>query len=390
LVRNPYISILVPTKNEELTVGKFIDWCNQGFDASKVIGEIILADSSDDRTPEIALAMGARVVRVVKPGLGAAYAEAIPYTRGQIIILGDADCTYDFREIQNFIDAIEKGADFVIGSRFKGNMEKGAMPLHHKYFGSPITTMFFDFVHGVKYSDIHSGMRALTRDTLIQLSPKESGWQYASEMLARANHLRIKTIEIPIDFLKAPNERLSHLKRGGWKLPFVEGIATLMTTIKYAADRVLKFIGIVLFFPSTALTCFLATGPITTSTFKLALGAQMIGLGAAAVGIICLLLADFSKFIYRLKSLTDVDANRLSNKLKKSFNILILTVWIFLFYLVSYSLRITSEVYILPKSYQYPEYLIAPLVLILVWSVMTVPIYSLKSFLANWSTRNEN
>lgn len=388
MVPDPYITILVPTKNEELTVEKFIEWCKQGFEKSNIIGEILLADISDDRTAEIALAKGAKVIRVKNPGLGLAYAEAIPYTKGKIIILGDADCTYDFREIQIFIDAIEKGADFVIGSRFKGKIEKGAMPIHHRYFGSPLTTLFFDIVHGVKYSDIHSGMRALTRDTLFLLSPRESGWQYASEMLARAKHLKINTLEVPINFLKAPNQRLSHLKRGGWKLPFVEGIATLATTMKYAADRVLKFIGTLILIPSAALIFFLSFGPITTPTFGFALGAQMLGLGAGSVGIICLLLADFSKFLYRLESLTEFEARKINNNLRRYFNTSIILVSTFLVYIISYSAKVTTSINIFPSRYPYPEYLIAPLTLILVWSVMSVAIYSLKSFLADRSPRN--
>jgi len=133
-------TIVVPSLNEELTVGEFVDWCKEGLARAGVRGQILIVDSSSDRTPEIVLAHGGEVLRTPKRGLGRAYIDATKYIRGQWIIMGDADLTYDFRELSPFIEAFRSGAEFVMGSRFHGSIEKGAMPGLHRYFGTPLTT----------------------------------------------------------------------------------------------------------------------------------------------------------------------------------------------------------------------------------------------------------
>ena len=119
-MKNIDVSVVVPTKNEEVTAKLFIDWCKEGFAKSKVEGEIIFLDSSSDRTPEIAIQNGARVIKVSKPGLGSAYKIGQGEAAGKWVILGDADCTYHFLEISDFIEALNNGNDFVMGNRFTG------------------------------------------------------------------------------------------------------------------------------------------------------------------------------------------------------------------------------------------------------------------------------
>ncbi|MEI7624419.1 MAG: glycosyltransferase family 2 protein, partial [Actinomycetes bacterium] len=123
---DPELSIVIPAMDEELTISDFLAWCREGLQRSGVRGEILIVDSSADRTPELALAQGARVLRVPKRGLGRAYIDAIPYIRGQWVLMGDADCTYDFRQLGEFVEALRSSSDFVMGSRWKGSIEKGA------------------------------------------------------------------------------------------------------------------------------------------------------------------------------------------------------------------------------------------------------------------------
>lgn len=134
---NPEVSVLIPTKNEEITIEKFINWVHEGFENAGVFGEIVLADSSTDKTAELAEKLGAKVVKVNRSGLGLAYRMAIPHLRGKYVLVGDADCTYDFRNIRPFLNALRMGDEFVMGSRFKGFIEKKSMPPHHRYFGTP-------------------------------------------------------------------------------------------------------------------------------------------------------------------------------------------------------------------------------------------------------------
>ncbi|TMB91008.1 MAG: glycosyltransferase family 2 protein, partial [Chloroflexi bacterium] len=119
-VADPDVSIVIPALNEELTVSDFVAWCRLGLKDAGVAGEVIIVDSSSDRTTELALAAGARVLRVPKRGLGRAYIDAIPYIRGRWVLMGDADCTYDFRQLSGFVEKFQAGYEFIMGSRWKG------------------------------------------------------------------------------------------------------------------------------------------------------------------------------------------------------------------------------------------------------------------------------
>ena len=122
------LSIVIPAMNEEITVGEFMEWCKEGVQRAGVSGQILIVDSSTDNTPAIVLEHGGEVLRTPKRGVGRAYLDAIPYIRGKWILMGDADLTYDFREIAPFVEEFRKGAGFIMGSRFRGSIEKGAMP----------------------------------------------------------------------------------------------------------------------------------------------------------------------------------------------------------------------------------------------------------------------
>jgi len=131
-VGRPEISVVIPALNEELTIGDFVDWCQEGFARAGVSGEILIVDSGTDRTAEIALAHGARVLKTPKRGLGRAYIDALPFVRSEYVLMGDADCTYDFRELGVFVDKFRAGFEFVMGSRFRGYIEPGSMPPLHR------------------------------------------------------------------------------------------------------------------------------------------------------------------------------------------------------------------------------------------------------------------
>jgi glycosyltransferase involved in cell wall biosynthesis len=219
------IAIVVPSLNEELTIGLFVDWCIEGLkNAGVTNGQILIIDSSTDRTPEIAEQHGAEVLRVPKRGLGRAYIDAIPNIRGNYVIMGDCDLTYDFRELSAFLEKFNEGYEFIMGSRFKGSIEKGAMPFLHQYFGTPVTTWFLNQFFNTHYSDIHCGMRGLTKDALLRMDLHSQSWQYASEMIIKAKHLGLRSTEVPISFYIAPEGRESHLKRIGWYSSWYAGM----------------------------------------------------------------------------------------------------------------------------------------------------------------------
>ena len=218
-VAEPELSIVIPALNEELTVGEFVDWCKQGLAQAGIAGEILIVDSSQDRTTEIALEHGARVLKTPKRGLGRAYIDALPYVRGRYILMGDADCTYDFRQLAPFVERFHEGFEYVMGSRWQGSIEPGSMPPLHRYLGTPLTTWILNRVFGSQFTDIHCGMRGITRDALARMDLQSESWEYASEMVLKSVQMELRTAEVPVTFLKDRDGRVSHHKRDGWLSP---------------------------------------------------------------------------------------------------------------------------------------------------------------------------
>jgi glycosyltransferase involved in cell wall biosynthesis len=312
----PEVSIVVPCLNEEVTVGEFVDWCFEGLTEAGVNGEVLIVDSSTDRSPAIAAEHGARVIPVPLRGLGRAYIDALPHVRGQIVILGDCDLTYDFRELRGFIDAIRDGNDFVMGTRTRGDIEPGAMPALHRYFGSPATTLMFNVIYGTRFSDIHCGMRALTRDAFERLELESNGWEYASEMILKARRLGLRTTEVPVRFWKDREGRESHLKRGGWKTPWIAGWQSLRVMFLYAPDFFLLWPGAVLMILGTALCASLSAGPFHALGVGFDLHWMLFGVVFATVGYGAVQLALLARVFYdfdpgvTLKVLSVVSYNR--------------------------------------------------------------------------------
>jgi glycosyltransferase involved in cell wall biosynthesis len=284
-VADPEVTILIPAVNEELTVGDFVAWCHEGLEAAGVVGEILIVDSSTDETAQIAVAGGARVLRTPKRGLGRAYIDAIPYVRGRYVVMGDADCTYDFRKVGLFVAALRDGCEFAMGSRWLGSIERGAMPWLHQYFGTPVTTWALNVLFGSKFSDIHCGMRGITRDALVRMGLVSQSWEYASEMVLKSVRMQLRTVEVPVTFLKDREGRLSHHKRSGWFSPFAAAWINLRAMFIHGAEFFLFKPGVVLLALGLILTLPLSFGPITIGRITFGLYFMLVGLTLAVVGL---------------------------------------------------------------------------------------------------------
>ena len=283
-VAQPELSIVIPTLNERITIVDFLGWCKEGLAKAGVAGEILIVDSSEDETPWLAVANGARVLRTPKRGLGRAYIDAVPYIRGKYVLMGDADCTYDFRDIKGFVEAFRAGHEYVMGSRFKGYIEPGSMPKLHQYFGTPVTTAMLNVLYSTRFSDIHCGMRGITRDALNRIELESQSWQYASEMVLKSVCLGLDTTEVPVRFLKDKEGRLSHMKRNGWLEPWRAGWINLRSMLTYGADffllrpgRVVLAIGLMIILAGAG---GLRLGPIAFSIYW-----SLLGLTLAVVGL---------------------------------------------------------------------------------------------------------
>src|SRR6202047_1060379 len=282
---DPEVTILVPALDEELTSGRFIDWCHEGIRGSGARVEILIVDSSTDRTAEIAVAKGARVLKTPRRGLGRAYIDAVPHVRGRLVIMGDADCTYDFRVIKPYIDAYRAGAEFVMGSRLKGTIASGAMPGLHRYFGTPLTTFILNLMFGSRFSDIHCGMRGLTRDALTRMDLRSQGWEYAAEMVLKSVHMGLVTMEVAINFLKNPEGRLSHMKRRGWREPWRAGWMNLRAMLTYGVNFFLLKPGFALLAFGLMLLVPLSFGPFSIGPVGFSLNTMLLAMAVAALGL---------------------------------------------------------------------------------------------------------
>ena len=295
------VSIVVPSLNEEITVGEFVEWCKEGLKRANVSGQILIVDSSTDRTPEIVLAHGGEVLRTPKRGLGRAYIDAASYIRGKWIIMGDADLTYDFRELTPFVEAFRKGAEFVMGSRFRGSIEKGAMPGLHRYFGTPLTTWILNRIYRSRYSDIHCGMRGLTRSALERIDLKSQSWEYASEMVLKAARLNLATAEVPVKFYKDREGRFSHHRRMGWLSPWIAGWLNLKVMLVYTPDSFLLKPGILLTVIGAVISAALAMGPLTLGGVGFSLYWMLFGVTCVTLGYSSIQIGVLARVMHGLR-----------------------------------------------------------------------------------------
>jgi glycosyltransferase involved in cell wall biosynthesis len=297
-VAEPEFSIVIPALNEELTIADFVAWCHEGMRKAGVRGEILIIDSGGDRTTEIALANGARVLKTPKRGLGRAYQDALPYIRGKYAILGDCDCTYDFRELVPFVEKFRGGAEFIMGSRFRGYIEPGSMPALHRYLGTPVTTFILNVIFSSHFSDIHCGMRGITKDALARMDLQSQSWEYASEMVLKSVHMGLRTDEVPIRFLKDRDGRLSHHKRSGWFSPWHAAWINLRAMFVYGADFFLFKPGLLLLALGLLLTLPLSFGPITLGPITFSLHWMLLGVSLSILGLQCVYMGIMSQVFF--------------------------------------------------------------------------------------------
>ena len=281
----PEVSIVIPALNEQITIAEFIAWCREGLAAANVEGEILIIDSSSDATGEIALAAGARVLKAPKRGLGRAYIDAIPFIRGKYVIMGDCDCTYDFRELAEFTSRFRQGYEFVMGSRFRGFIEDGSMPALHRYFGTPGTTWILNVLYATHFSDIHCGMRGISRRALLRMDLLSQSWEYASEMVLKSVRMELKTAEVPVRFYKDRDGRLSHHKRMGWLSPWHAAWINLKAMFVYGADFFVFRPGLALLSLGLALTLPLSFGPVTVGPITFSLYWMLVGFAISLLGL---------------------------------------------------------------------------------------------------------
>jgi glycosyltransferase involved in cell wall biosynthesis len=210
----PQISVVIPCLDEEEAVGTVVEQAWKGIEESGRTGEVIVVDNgSTDSSAAVAAAAGATVVHEPRRGYGRAYLTGIANTRGDYLVMADADGTYPVERLGDFVDALEAGNELVLGSRFQGTIHSGAMPWSHRWLGNPILTGMLNRLFGIRVSDAHCGMRAVRRSALRRLDLHSTGMEFASEMVFKAFRRNLTVGEIPIDYFPRTGE--SKLSRYG-------------------------------------------------------------------------------------------------------------------------------------------------------------------------------
>jgi glycosyltransferase involved in cell wall biosynthesis len=213
----PLVSVVIPCLNEAENIVECVVKAREALERNAIPGEVVVADNdSDDGSRELAQAAGARVVHEPRRGYGSAYLAGFGAARGEFIVMGDADLTYDFDEIPRFLAELQDGADMVIGDRMK-NIHPGAMPWLHRYVGNPLLSGFLNLLFRTGISDAHCGMRAVRTSKLSQLDLRTTGMEFASEMVIRAAKEDLDIRQFPIEYHPRGGESKLSSFRDGWR-----------------------------------------------------------------------------------------------------------------------------------------------------------------------------
>ncbi len=214
------LTILMPCLNEAETLAACIRKANAFLKRENIKGEILIADNgSMDGSQEIARSCGARVIDARAKGYGAALQAGLENARGTYVIMGDADDSYDFSNLTPFVEKLREGYDLVMGNRFTGGIEKGAMPFSHRYIGNPVLSWLGRILYHCNIRDFHCGLRGCRTDAVKGLHLRAPGMEYASEMVIATVTHNLKIAQVPTTLSRDGRSRRPHLRalRDGWR-----------------------------------------------------------------------------------------------------------------------------------------------------------------------------
>jgi glycosyltransferase involved in cell wall biosynthesis len=269
------LSIIMPCLNEAETLATCIGKARDYLERHKIAGEVLIADNgSSDGSQEIATNSGARVVPIPERGYGSALRGGIAAAKGQYIIMGDADDSYDFTNLSPFLEKLRQGYDLVMGNRFQGGIKPGAMPVLHKHLGNPVLTWLGRLFFGSPCGDFHCGLRGFSKQAIKQLNLRTTGMEFASEMVVKASLYGLKITEVPTTLSPDGRSRPPHLKtwRDGWR--------HLRFLLMYSPRWLFLYPGLALMFLGFVATIWFMTQPrvhtLLYSATALIIGFQIV------------------------------------------------------------------------------------------------------------------
>jgi glycosyltransferase involved in cell wall biosynthesis len=220
LAEPPELSVVLPCLNESETVGTCVRKAFQALRANGIRGEVIVADNgSTDGSQDVARSEGARVIHVPEKGYGSALRGGIREAGGEYVLMADSDDSYDMSHLPRFVEELRAGADLVMGNRFRGGIERNAMPFLHRYLGNPVLTRLGRLFFRCDCGDFHCGMRAFQKQAVERMDLRSTGMEFASEMVVKASLLRLSITEVQTTLSPDGRSRPPHLRtwRDGWR-----------------------------------------------------------------------------------------------------------------------------------------------------------------------------
>lgn len=308
---NEPLSIVMPCLNEEKTLPICIDKAFSFLASNNIEGEIIIADNgSTDASVQIAESKGARVIHVKEKGYGSALRSGIEAAKYQNIVMGDADDSYDFLNLSPFVEKLNEGYELVMGNRFKGGIEKGAMSFSHKYIGNPVLSGIGRIFFKTNIKDFHCGLRAFKKDAIKKLNLRTTGMEFASEMVVKSVLFNLKTTEVPCKLYPDGRDRPPHLR----SIP--DGLRHLEFLLLYSPKWLFAIPGIILFASGLILTTILFIKPISIGGIQLETTTMLYCSIAMIIGFQFIQLATFTT-IYSQRIGQFPNTAKLSNKINK-------------------------------------------------------------------------
>ena len=284
------LTVVLPCLNEAETLAVCIRKAKASIAGLGIDGEVVIADNgSTDGSQDIARAEGARVVDVPIRGYGAALTAGIADAKGEFVIMGDADDSYDLSNLGPFVEALRGGADLVMGNRFAGGIEPGAMPALHRYLGNPVLTAVGRILFRSPVKDFHCGLRGFRREAILELDLRTTGMEFASEMVVKATLNKLNIVEVPTTLSPDGRSRAPHLRRwhDGWR--------HLRFLLLYSPRWLFLYPGMILFLVGLVFGGVLLAGPIQIGEHALDVSALVYAMAAVLIGFQAILFAAFSR-----------------------------------------------------------------------------------------------
>jgi glycosyltransferase involved in cell wall biosynthesis len=285
------VSVVMPCLNEAETLGICIGKAQRALREANVAGEIVVADNgSSDGSVEIAERLGARVVHVKARGYGNALMGGIAAASGKYIVMGDADDSYNFGHVLRFLEPLRQGADLVMGNRFRGGIQKAAMPPLHRYFGNPALTWLGRLFFRSPVGDFYCGLRGFRKDAYERLGLRTTGMEFATEMIVKATLLKLQIAEVPTTLSPDGRSRPPHLRtwRDGWR--------TLRFFLLYSPRWLFLYPGLAFMMIGVLLGLWLLPSPRAMGGVTLDVHTMLYSAAFVLLGFQAITFAVFTKF----------------------------------------------------------------------------------------------